>query len=91
MRIGIGLAALTALLVAAVLAINGDETTAGIAARIGIVMAAGWIAYPVVTDLGPRTYLFVGLGAVILLWRPRSALVVLPFLAYALRRRPDDG
>jgi hypothetical protein len=87
MRIGIGLVALVALGAAAVLAASGDDTNAGISARIGLVLLAVWIAFPVLTEVDSRTYLFFGIGAVIVLWRPRSALVVLPVLAFALRRR----
>ncbi len=87
MRIGIGVVALAALAAAAVLGIGGDDTNAGISARIGLVLVAMWIAFPVLTQVDRRTYLFIGVGALVLLWRPRSALVVLPVLAFALRRR----
>jgi hypothetical protein len=87
MRIGIGVVALLALAGAAALALSGDHTNAGISARIGLVLVALWIAFPVLTQVDARTYLFFGLGAVLVLWRPRSALVVLPILAFALRRR----
>lgn len=87
MRIGIGVVALAALAAAALLGLSGDDTNAGIAARIGLVMVALWIAFPVLTQVDRRTYIFVGLSAVVVLWRPRSALIVLPVLAFALRRR----
>ena len=87
MRIGIGVVALIALALAALLAFNGDDTNAGIAARIGLVLVALWIAFPVLTEVDRRTYVFIGLGALVVLWRPRSALIVLPVLAFALRRR----
>lgn len=87
MRIGIGVMAVAALAAAAVLGFNGDDTNAGISARIGLILAALWIAFPVLTEVDRRTYLFIGLGALVLLWRPRSALIVLPVLAFALRRR----
>ena len=87
MRIAIGLMAVAALGAAAVLALGGDDTNAGISARIGLMLSALWIAFPVLTQVDSRTYLFFGVGALILLWRPRSALIVLPVLAFALRRR----
>ncbi len=87
MRIGIGVMAVAALAAAALLGIGGDDTNAGIAARIGLVLVALWIAFPVLTEVDRRTYLFIGLGALLVLWRPRSALIVLPVLAFALRRR----
>lgn len=87
MRIGIGVVALAALAAATMLGLNGDDTNAGIAARIGLVLVALWIAFPVLTQVDRRTYLFLGLGALVVLWRPRSALIVLPVLAFALRRR----
>ena len=87
MRIGIGLAALAALCAAAVLALTGDDTNAGISARIGLLLSALWIAFPVLSEVDSRTFVFLGVGALVLLWRPRSALIVLPVLAFALRRR----
>jgi hypothetical protein len=87
MRIGIGVVAVAALAAAVLLGLNGDDTNAGIAARIGLVLVALWIAFPVLTQVDRRTYLFLGIGALVLLWRPRSALIVLPVLAFALRRR----
>jgi hypothetical protein len=87
MRIGIGVVAVAALAAAAMLGLNGDDTNAGIAARIGLVLVALWIAFPVLTQVDRRTYVFIGLGALVLLWRPRSAVIVLPVLAFALRRR----
>ncbi len=87
MRIAIGVTALSALAAAGLLAMNGDDTNAGIAARIGLVLVALWIAFPVLTQVDRRTYLFIGLSALVVLWRPRSALIVLPILAFALRRR----
>lgn len=87
MRIGIAVVALMALAAAALLGLNGEDTNAGIAARIGLVLAALWIAFPVLTQVDRRTYVFIGLGALVVLWRPRSALIVLPVLAFALRRR----
>jgi hypothetical protein len=87
MRIGIGVVAVAALAAAALLGLNGDDTNAGIAARIGLVLVALWIAFPVLTQVDRRTYVFIGLSALVVLWRPRSALIVLPVLAFALRRR----
>ncbi len=87
MRIAIGATALLALAAAGLLALNGDDTNAGIAARIGLVLVALWIAFPVLTQVDRRTYLFIGLSTLVVLWRPRSALIVLPILAVALRRR----
>ena len=87
MRIGIGLAALAALGAAAALALAGDDTNAGVSARIGLVLLALWIAFPVLSEVSSRTYVFLAVGALVLLWRPRSALIVLPILAFALRRR----
>ena len=36
-------------------------------------LVALWIAFPVLTQVDRRTYLFLGIGALVLLWRPRSA------------------
>ena len=89
MRIGFGAAALIALGGAAALWYTGDDTTAGIAARVGAILAAIWIAWPVVSDVGRRGWWFAGLSVLVILWRPRAAVIVLPVLAFALR--PRDG
>ncbi len=87
MRTGIGAAAIIAFGAAAFLLYSGDSTTAGIAARVGAIFGAVWIAWPVVTDVGRRSWWFLGLSLLVVFWRPRSAVVVLPVLAFALRRR----
>lgn len=89
MRIGFGAAAVIALVGAAALWYTGDDTTAGIAARVGAILAAIWIAWPVVSDVGRRSWWFAALSVLVILWRPRAAVVVLPVLAFALRRRDD--
>ena len=74
---------------AAALWYTGDDTTAGIAARVGAILAAIWIAWPVVSDVGRRGWWFAGLSVLVILWRPRAAVIVLPVLAFALRRRDE--
>ena len=90
MRNGIGAAAIVAFGAAAFLLYSGDDTTAGIAARVGAIPGAVWIAWPVVTDVGRRSWWFLGLSVLVVVWRPRSAVAVLPVLAFALRRRRTD-
>ncbi len=80
----IGLALGTALFAA----LNDESTLAGVAARVGIILLAVWIAYPRLRDLGTRSYLIGALALLVLLWRPRSAIVVLPVMVFAFSRQP---
>lgn len=80
------MAALGALAAAAFLWYSGDATTAGIAARVGAVLGAVWVAWPAVTEVGRRRWWILGLSLLVVIWRPRSAVVVLPAMAFALRR-----
>ena len=77
------------LVAAAVFWFQDNATAVGITARTGLIMAAIWVAYPVVTEVGPRSWLFTAIALVVIVLRPRAAIVVLPALAFALRRRPD--
>lgn len=87
MRIAIGIVALVLLAAAAVFWFQDNTTAVGISARLGLIMAAVWLAYPVVTEVGPRSWIFTGVAVVVIVLRPRAAIVVLPALALALRRR----
>jgi hypothetical protein len=87
MRIGLGIVALAALGAGLLFGLGGHDTNAGFAARIGLLLVALWIAFPVLAEVDRRTYLFLGVAALVVLWRPRSSLIVLPVLALALRRR----
>jgi hypothetical protein len=73
---------------AAFAALNDESTLAGVSARVGIILMAVWIAFPRLAEAGSRSYLGAALAGLILLWRPRSAVVLLPLLAFALARRP---
>lgn len=85
MRWLLGLTAVGFLVTAAV-AWTGEETgMAGILARVGIVLAALWIGYPAVTRVDVRTLWLGGLALVVVLLRPRSAIVVLPVVAWFAR------
>ena len=88
MRLAIGASAVLALGSAVIAWMNDDSTLAGVAARIGIILVAVWIAFPLFSEHRPRTYVGGLLAVAILLWRPRSAVILLPVLAYALARRP---
>lgn len=88
MRLAIGASAVLALLSALIAWLNNDSTMAGVTARIGIILAAVWIAFPLFSEHRPRTYVGGLMTVAILLWRPRSAVILLPVLAYALTRKP---
>ena len=91
MRFGFGVAAVVALGIAAwAVWLAGDDTTAGIAARVGLMLAAVWVAWPALTGVRRRAWWFAALAIVVLLWRPRAAIVVLPVLALVLRGRRES-
>lgn len=73
-------------LAGAVLAWYGDDSgLAGLLARVGAIFASIWIAYPALVRVDPRTTWILAAGAIVVLLRPRSALVVLPVVAIFAR------
>ena len=91
MRTGIGVATVIGFGVAAFAWAMGDGTTTGIAARVAAILAAIWIAWPVLTGVRRRAWWFAALAIVVLLFRPRAAIVVLPVLAFVLGKRTESG
>lgn len=85
-RAGIG--AVTIALLGAALALwaNGETGQAGITARVGVMMAAAWIAWPAMRRTPRRSWMIAGVAVALVAWRPRSAWVVLPVLAFVMRR-----
>lgn len=74
------------LLAAAGLAWNADDLgLAGILARVGAVLASIWLAYPALVKVDKRTIWLLVLGGMVVLLRPRSALVILPVVAIFAR------
>jgi hypothetical protein len=74
------------LLAAAGLAWNADDARlAGIFARVAAVFASIWLAHPALLRVDRRTIWLLVLGAMVLLVRPRSAIVVLPVIAFFVR------
>lgn len=59
----------------------------GIAARVTVILGAIWIAHPAFETVNTRSALIAGLSVLVLIFRPRAALVVLPVLALTLGRR----
>lgn len=75
---------------------NGDQGLAGILGRTAAVMASIWLAFPALVAVDRRTIWLVGLAIVVVLIRPRSALVVLGVVAIftrttKVRRGSADG
>lgn len=56
-------------------------TAAGISLRSAILLGALWLAWPELTRRSFRRTAVIGLGAAIVLFRPRAAWVVIPVLA----------
>lgn len=83
-RHSIAAVALLALVGAAALWAGGQSGQAGVAARVGAVFGAVWLAWPSLSRTSPRTWLFTGAALLVVLWRPRAAWIVLPALAFAL-------
>lgn len=96
MRWSLGLVAAATLVGAAAAWAGDDAGLAGILARVGIVLSAIWLAHPAVVRAHRRTAWLLGLGVVVVLLRPRSAIVVLPVIALFARTAklgddPADG
>lgn len=74
------------LLAGAALAWNADDSgLAGVLARVGAILACIWIAHPSLVRIERRTIWLLVLGSLVVLIRPRSALVVLPVIALFAR------
>jgi hypothetical protein len=85
----IGVAALVAGGFAAWAWLSDSNETVGIAVRVAVILVAIWIAYPAFSTVNPRSILIGGLAVLILVFRPRAAVAILPVLALTLgRRRP---
>ena len=63
---------------------------AGATLRVGAVMAALFIAWPVLTDFDWRRSWWVPAAMGIVAWRPRAAWLVIPVLILVAARRPSD-
>ena len=75
---------------------NADDAgLAGILARVAAVFASVWLAYPALVKVDKRTAWLLVLGGLVVLLRPRAALVILPVIAIFVRTakvrdRPAD-
>ncbi len=83
----IGVSALVAAGLAAWAWLSGSNETVGIAVRVAVILGAIWIAFPAFSTVNARSILIGGLSLLVLLLRPRAAVVILPVLAFTLRRR----
>jgi hypothetical protein len=66
-----------------------DSGLAGILARVGVVLAAIWLAYPAVVDIDRRAIWLLALAVIVVILRPRAAVVVLPVIALFARTSKD--
>lgn len=84
-RLGLGVAAL-GLLGLAAWTMLGEENpaVAGVAARSGILLGAAWFAYPALRRASWRSALGWALAVIVVVARPRAAVVVLPVAALVL-------
>ena len=69
----------------------GDVGLAGILARVAAVLASIWLAYPAIVKVDRRTIWLLLLGGLVVLLRPRAALVVLPVIAIFVRTAKVRG
>jgi hypothetical protein len=87
----IGLAALVLLAIALYCRVaqpQGGEYLEGASWRVGAVLGALWLAYPQLSLL-PRWLLATLLAAMVVIsWRPKALLIVLPVLAALALLRP---
>lgn len=63
----------------------GDSGLAGILGRVAAVIGSIWLAYPALVAVDRRSIWLVAVGVLVVLLRPRSALVVLPVIAFFAR------
>jgi hypothetical protein len=81
----IGLATVGLLAGAALAWAADDRGSAGLLIRVGFVFAALWLAYPSFVRLDRRAIALAALGVLVVVFRPRSAIVVLPVIAWFAR------
>lgn len=63
-------------------------TTVGIATRVAVILAAIWIAFPVVEKANLRSLVIGVVSVLVLVLRPRAAVIVLPVLWITVGRKP---
>ncbi len=63
-------------------------TTVGIATRVAVILAAIWIAFPVVEKANLRSIVIGVVSVLVLVLRPRAAVIVLPVLWITVGRKP---
>lgn len=88
-----GVALVTVGLLGASLALwaSGDNGQAGITARVGVMFGAVWIAWPSLVRTPRRSWVIAAVAVALVAWRPRSAWVVLPVLAFTIGRSRRTG
>lgn len=62
-----------------------DTPLAGMLVRIGVVLGAIWLAWPSLERIDRRTVWVLGVGVLVILLRPRSALAIVVVVAVFLR------
>ncbi len=69
--------------------LRGDEALAGVTVRVGLVFGAVWLAWPSLVAVPRRSWLVVTIALIVLVARPRAAIVVIPVLLWTTsRNRP---
>lgn len=86
-RAQIGVIAFAGLIGAAAARWFDEPQASGVTLRIALVLGAVWFAWPSMGAVPRRSWLLTLLTVAVILWRPRSAWVVLPALVWATRRR----
>jgi hypothetical protein len=72
--------ALTLALAAGAYWVLDSDVTAGVSLRTAFLSGALWLAWPEITQRSLRNILIIAVGVLILLFRPRTAWVVIPVL-----------
>ncbi len=82
LRPGLGLVAVGAGLLSAWALFGMDDSTlAAVSARIGMIFGAVWLAYPVLVARSRQSWIVIAAVAAVVLFRPRTALFVIPIVA----------
>ena len=66
--------------------ITDSGTTVGIATRVAVLLGAIWIAFPVFKTVNLRSSLIAAVSLLVIVFRPRAAIVVLPVLWWTVGR-----
>lgn len=69
---------------------SANDFAASMCLRIGLVLAAIWLAYPELRYIPPWMYTIVAAATVIVVIQPKTIFIVIPFLFFIWLIKPKE-